>query len=651
MDLFDIVAARQGSSGGGTPQVQSDWEQDDSSKKDYIKNKPFEIETEYVDILEHSFTFTSSLSKGTIFPKEGISLEPYVEDSVTVEVPMLGIKVEEVTVNKVSMGEEDLLFLVILPEQDTDYWYNQIKGTFSLDFQYSTTKEPLLLYYTEDIGLINPSLKGRSMICAGIIDKENNFVSGERSAKLKIYKKEEFSIEEPYIPMFQSDWEESNPSNIAYIQNRTHYDDKDVYTKSFVFPKKKIDFVLDDSDEGIIGYSFLGYSLNLTPGKVYSIETSGKSDANPAEASCTMFECMAVNGKDAGFMEMGLTEEEAQKIVCLIMDDTPFIISGAKLKNINSPIITPANDTTYYNWQVSPIYEQMGVDFNYRLAISNYEEKTNILKQLDKKYIPQDSSDYTLSSKEAELIPVTITGELLEDFKDFYEGYEYYISDVDSGFHSLQLSKTQYGSAIEQWFTFPEGTYFNENNKVGLIIKDSQIYIRRLGGSYLSTLVSRLSNPDKTICDIAITGMSINTNEEATFPLLTLFFGDLEADVAEKYSIEYISPFNEPLKTNRSQFDCEGYHDSADQITLAVKYQANLTIHYGEKNIFIQGLLTALPIRKETNSTDKNLTVGPRLYPIMAHLVAKDNSVLTTETDTILINANGYDIEISTKWR
>ena len=198
MDLFDIVAARVGGgSGGGAPQVQSDWEQDDSSKKDYIKNKPFEIETEYVDILEHSFTFTSSLSKGTIFPKEGISLEPYVEDSVTVEVPMLGIKVEEVTVNKVSMGEEDLLFLVILPEQDTDYWYNQIKGIFSLDFQYSITKEPLLLYYTEDIGLINPSLKGRSMICAGMMDVENDFVSGERSAKLKIYKKEEFSIEEP----------------------------------------------------------------------------------------------------------------------------------------------------------------------------------------------------------------------------------------------------------------------------------------------------------------------------------------------------------------------------------------------------------------------------------------------------------------------
>ena len=418
-----------------------------------------------------------------------------------------------------------------------------------------------------------------------------------------------------------------------------------------MFPKKKVDFVLDDSDEGITGYSFLGYSLNLIPGKVYSIEMSGKSDANPAEASCTMFECMAVNGKDAGFMEMGLTEEEAQKIVCLVMDDAPFIVSGAKLKNINSPIITPANDTAYYNWQVSPIYEQMGVDFNYRLAISNYEEKTNILKQLDKKYIPQDSSDYTLSSKEAELIPVTIAGELLEDFKDFYEGYVYYISDVNSTLHSLQLSKTQYGSAIEQWFTFPEGTYFAEKNKVGLIIKDSQIYIRRLGGAYLTTLTSRLSNPDKTICDVAVTGTFTNEDEKSALPLLSFIFGSLATDVTEKYSIEYISPFNELSKTNNTQLGLYGYHDSADQITLAVKYQANLTIHYGEKNIFIQGLLTALPIRKETNSTDKNLTVGPRLYPIMAHLVAKDNSVLTTETDTILINANGYDIEISTKWR
>ena len=41
MDLFDIVAARQGSGGSGTPQVQSDWNEINENSKAYIKNKPF----------------------------------------------------------------------------------------------------------------------------------------------------------------------------------------------------------------------------------------------------------------------------------------------------------------------------------------------------------------------------------------------------------------------------------------------------------------------------------------------------------------------------------------------------------------------------------------------------------------------------------
>ena len=50
MDLFDIVAARQGGTGGGAPQKQADWNQNDSSKKDYIKNRTHwkeEVERDY----------------------------------------------------------------------------------------------------------------------------------------------------------------------------------------------------------------------------------------------------------------------------------------------------------------------------------------------------------------------------------------------------------------------------------------------------------------------------------------------------------------------------------------------------------------------------------------------------------------------------
>ena len=53
MDLFDIVAARVGGSGGDAPQKQSDWAQNDSSKKDYIKNRTHwkeEIERDYTEL-------------------------------------------------------------------------------------------------------------------------------------------------------------------------------------------------------------------------------------------------------------------------------------------------------------------------------------------------------------------------------------------------------------------------------------------------------------------------------------------------------------------------------------------------------------------------------------------------------------------------
>lgn len=54
MDLFDIVAARVGGTGGGeTPQKQADWEQNDSSKKDYIKNRTHwkeEVEVDYLTL-------------------------------------------------------------------------------------------------------------------------------------------------------------------------------------------------------------------------------------------------------------------------------------------------------------------------------------------------------------------------------------------------------------------------------------------------------------------------------------------------------------------------------------------------------------------------------------------------------------------------
>ena len=50
MDLFDIVAGRRGGTGGGgASQKQVDWEQNDNTKVDYIKNKPFGTEKQKID--------------------------------------------------------------------------------------------------------------------------------------------------------------------------------------------------------------------------------------------------------------------------------------------------------------------------------------------------------------------------------------------------------------------------------------------------------------------------------------------------------------------------------------------------------------------------------------------------------------------------
>ena len=51
MDLFDIVAERQGGTGGGAPQKHADWNQNDSSKKDYVK-----IRTHWKEEVERDYT-------------------------------------------------------------------------------------------------------------------------------------------------------------------------------------------------------------------------------------------------------------------------------------------------------------------------------------------------------------------------------------------------------------------------------------------------------------------------------------------------------------------------------------------------------------------------------------------------------------------
>lgn len=74
MDLFDIMAARTGNSGGGaSSQEQSDWETKDSSKQSYIKNRPF-FEDYETEVTVKEINAITSISDKDSFNYETIGL-------------------------------------------------------------------------------------------------------------------------------------------------------------------------------------------------------------------------------------------------------------------------------------------------------------------------------------------------------------------------------------------------------------------------------------------------------------------------------------------------------------------------------------------------------------------------------------------------
>lgn len=62
---FDVMDGKDGQGGSGGESVQADWEQNDSTAKDYIKNRPFYIEYEYEPIELATYS-TSDIVNGTV---------------------------------------------------------------------------------------------------------------------------------------------------------------------------------------------------------------------------------------------------------------------------------------------------------------------------------------------------------------------------------------------------------------------------------------------------------------------------------------------------------------------------------------------------------------------------------------------------------
>ena len=148
-DLSFVETAAAGGAGGGaaTPQIQSDWLQENSSKKDYIKNKPF-----YTLPAEHNFdlglnrTFEEYIWNGDITNRPGFSIE------------FQGTKVSWYKVSDTFYGYEDILngyaYISAVPEDEFEAMQEQ--GIQSYLVPVPLTEDVLnnILLYTDSHYLI-----------------------------------------------------------------------------------------------------------------------------------------------------------------------------------------------------------------------------------------------------------------------------------------------------------------------------------------------------------------------------------------------------------------------------------------------------------------------------------------------------------------
>ena len=105
MDLFDIVAARASGLGSGASQKQADWNQNDSSKKDYIENR-----THWKEEFERDYTVLPNIEPdptiGLIEYGQKIGLE--IGKEYTLEAHLLDGTIETIQAIATEMPEEDI---------------------------------------------------------------------------------------------------------------------------------------------------------------------------------------------------------------------------------------------------------------------------------------------------------------------------------------------------------------------------------------------------------------------------------------------------------------------------------------------------------------------------------------------------------------
>lgn len=247
MDLFDIVAARAGGSGGGgAPQVQSDWEQNDSSKKDYIKNRPFYEEEGIVDFCTGMVVPSSADSTNIVnFEMEALSMEEQYEVILTIGTTTTTYS----DVSPVYYPGTEFVSLVFAPSEEADIPVSVETSDFMFmvisEVDMTDTTHPI---YKEN----NATAYGMSLS-----QPEENIILSIKGKGVST------QVNEKYVPAFQSNWEETDNTKINYIQNKPFYAEDVLYEDTTLV-----------WNSNLHNYGALNYpkTLGLVEGEIYTCE-------------------------------------------------------------------------------------------------------------------------------------------------------------------------------------------------------------------------------------------------------------------------------------------------------------------------------------------------------------------------------------------
>ena len=224
MDLFDIVAARAGGSGGsGAPQVQADWKINDENSKAYIKNRPFTVKI-IENIYDYEFTTTITNIPNLREFKEGETYEVHIEATQGTQNFVYDYPELEVTNLSFLTGVNSPGFL-LAPSGTSEVPPESIGAT---------TEDFLFVLINDTLATDTNTFTEVEGTCS-IISMKNSFSSDEEHLISFIIKKieKETNVDEAYISLLQPNWSEEDNNMAGYIQNKP-FGEEVVFTQDWI---------------------------------------------------------------------------------------------------------------------------------------------------------------------------------------------------------------------------------------------------------------------------------------------------------------------------------------------------------------------------------------------------------------------------------